>query len=121
MISSHGTPTTRPGFQSSISVFGASRFAASTRASMSTTVSLASSAGWPSRKPPMASQLLVLAAVPAPVPTPGMNNAASNKTLKAYSGHVSHSSIRIDACEIAQAPSSEMKNQMTCCFHKRVT
>jgi hypothetical protein len=45
MMRSHGTPTTSAGFHSSSSVFGASRCDASTRASISTTVSFASSAG----------------------------------------------------------------------------
>ena len=63
-----GTPAMRQGGKSSRSVAGASRRSASQRASMSTTASLASSAGWPRRTPPIAIHDRSLAAVPAPVP-----------------------------------------------------
>ncbi len=76
MMSSHGTATTSAGFHSSISDRGASRLAASTLASIITTAILASSEGCPSRTPPRASQLLELAAVPAPLPT----NSSSTST-----------------------------------------
>src|SRR4051794_7630425 len=66
MISTHGTPTTSAGFQSSSSDLGGSLYAESTFARASTTVIFASSDGWPIRMPPIASQLLELAAVPAP-------------------------------------------------------
>jgi len=69
MISTHGNPTTIAGFHSSSSDFGGSLNVESTFASASTTVIFASSEGCPMRNPPMASQLLVLAAVPAPLPT----------------------------------------------------
>ena len=68
MMSAHGMPTTSAGFQSSSSDRGGSLNVESTLASASTTVIFASSDGCPMRKPPMASQLLELAAVPAPLP-----------------------------------------------------
>src|SRR5260221_14695707 len=69
MTNTHGMPTTSAGFQNSSSDFGASFNDASTFAKAMTTPIFASSAGWPIRKPPMASQLFVLAAVPPPFPT----------------------------------------------------
>src|SRR5215210_2090249 len=68
MINAHGTPTTSAGFHSSSSDFGGSLNVDNTFASASTTVIFANSEGWPMRKPPIASQLFVLAAVPAPLP-----------------------------------------------------
>ena len=89
-----GTPTTSAGFHSSSSDFGGSLNAESTLASASTTVIFASSDGCPMRKPPIASQLLVLAAVPAPLPT--NSSRRSIATLSPYAGHVSQSSRRTE-------------------------
>ena len=61
-------PTTSAEGTSARSDVGAARDDESTRASIRTTAIFASSEGCPSRTPPMASQLLVLAAVPAPLP-----------------------------------------------------
>lgn len=88
MIISHGTATIIAGFQRSSSELGDSRRAANTCASISTTVTFAISAGCPIRTPPMASQLLVPAAVPAPVPITRVS--ASSSRLNAYAGTVSH-------------------------------
>ena len=52
MMISHGTATMSAGFHRSSSDFGGSFRAASTCASISTTVSFASSDGWPMRTPP---------------------------------------------------------------------
>src|SRR3954466_1080150 len=94
MISTHGTPTTSAGFQSSSSDLGGSLYAESTFARASTTVIFASSDGWPIRMPPIASQLLALAAVPAPLPT--NSNSTSIATLSPYAGQVSQSSRRTE-------------------------
>src|SRR5439155_22566075 len=75
--SANGTPTIRPGGSTSRSVTGASRRAASRRASIRMTASLASSAGWPTRRPPIASQDLEPAAVPAPVPTTRVTSSSN--------------------------------------------
>ncbi len=50
-------------------VRGGSRREERYRASMRMVPSFASSTGWPSRYPPIVSQLLLAAAVPEPVPT----------------------------------------------------
>ena len=86
---------------------------------MSTTVSFASSAGWPSRKPPITSQLFMLAAVPAPVP---MKSSRTSRTMVTmYIGTAIHSSIRTDARLIAYAPAMPRKNQINWVFHARAT
>ena len=68
MMSSHGMSTTSAGRQRSTSDVGASRRAASTRASIRTTKILASSDGCPMRTPAIVSHPFWLAAVPAPEP-----------------------------------------------------
>src|SRR4051812_44743797 len=94
MMSAHGTPTTSAGFHSSSNERGGSLNPASTFASASTTVIFASSDGCPMRMPPMASQLLLLAAVPAPLP---MNSSRISMAMVIpYIGHVSQSSSRTD-------------------------
>ena len=55
---------------------------------MSTTVSFANSAGWPSRCPAIVSQPAVLVAVPAPEPSP-TSSATSSTIVNAYAGHAS--------------------------------
>src|SRR4051794_8203266 len=92
MMSTQGTPTTRPGFQSSRSDLGGSLNVDSTFASASTTVIFASSDGCPMRNPPIASELLVLAAVPAPLPMKISRMSMAIDTQ--YAGHVSQSSSR---------------------------
>ena len=94
MMISHGIATTTAGFQRSSSDFGASRWFASTFASISTTVTLAISDGWPMRWLPIASQLFVLAAVPAPLPITNVN--PSRNIDSRYSGVVTHSMNRTD-------------------------
>src|SRR5215212_11524133 len=94
MISAHGTPTISAGFHSSSNDFGGSLNVESTFASASTTVIFASSDGCPIRKPPMASQLFELAAVPAPLPT--NNSSTSIATDRKYAGQVSQSSNRTE-------------------------
>ena len=68
MMITHGIPTMSAGFQRSRSDRAESRFDERIFASISTTVTFAISEGWPMRWLPMASQLFVLAAVPAPRP-----------------------------------------------------
>ncbi len=62
---------------------------------MSTTVSFASSAGWPMRTPPMVSHPFTLAAVPAPDPK---SSVTTRRTmLRMYRYTVIHSTRRTDA------------------------
>ena len=119
MIRSHGTPTTSAGFHSSTSDFGASRFAASTLASISTTVIFASSDGCPIRTPPSASQLFVPAAVPEPLPKKSsMNNT---RIVPTYAGTVTQSNSRTDARLTANAPISPSVNQRICWRYRWAT
>ena len=94
MMISHGMPTTSAGFHRSSSDRALSLLPARTFASIRTTVTFAISEGWPMRWLPMASQLLVLAAVPAPLPITSVNPRRNidNK----YSGVVIHSMNRTD-------------------------
>src|SRR5215204_5603897 len=109
MISTHGTATTRAGFHSSSSDRGGSLNVERTFANARTTVIFASSDGCPMRNPPTASQLLVLAAVPAPLP---MNSrSTSMATLRKYAGHVSQSSNRTEQRDAPYAPSKARPNQ----------
>src|SRR5436190_16134530 len=94
MMIVHGRRTISAGLQRSSSDFGGSFLDARTYASISTTVTLASSEGWPILTLPIASQLFVLAAVPAPFPTTSVN--ASNATESTYAGIVIHSMNRTD-------------------------
>src|SRR5579863_126793 len=118
-ISTIGTPTTTAGRHNSTSNFGGSRTLASTRASISTTVIFASSDGWPMRCPPIVSQLLELAASPAPLPS--TKSDASTTSVPRYAGHAAHSRNRTDARLIANAPTSDTPSQMICDLYSRAT
>src|SRR5688572_19976023 len=115
MTSNHGIPTIRAGFHRSTRVLGGSLELARALPSISTTVSFASSDGWPSRTPPITSQLLVLSAVPAPDPM--KSNETSSRIVKMYIGTASHSSSRTDALLMANAPETPRASQTSCRFH----
>ena len=72
------------------------------------------------RNPPMASQLFVLAAVPAPLPNP-TTSSRSIRRLRKYAGHVSQSRSRTEQRVAAYAPPRARKNQTSCVFHSRAT
>ena len=112
MIISHGITTTSAGFHRSSSDFGASRWLASTFASIKTTVTLAISEGWPMRWLPIASQLFVLAAVPAPLPITSVN--ASRKIDSRYNGVVIHSMNLTDEWPTAYAKPRPIRSQRIC-------
>ena len=119
MMSAHGIPTTTAGFHSSSSDRGGSLKPESTFASASTTVILASSDGCPMRMPPIASQLLELAAVPAPLP---MNSSSTSIAIVTpYIGQVSQSINRTEKRVTAYAAPSEMRNHMDCVRHSLAT
>jgi hypothetical protein len=112
MINAHGMPTTRAGFQSSSRDRGGSLKVERTFAMASTTVIFASSDGCPMRKPPIASQLLELAAVPAPLP---MNRSSRSMAIvMPYMGHVSQSSMRTEKRLTPYATASDRQNQTSC-------
>src|SRR2546425_3821629 len=92
MMMIQGIPTVRIGFQRSASELGDSERDARTLASISTTVSFISSDGCPSLCPPTAIQLLVLAAVPAPLPITSVR--PRTKSVNRYAGNVAHSTKR---------------------------
>ena len=114
-MSSIGTVTTAIGFHRSSIDFGVPRRCASTRASISTTASLANSAGWPSRWPPMVIQPFTLSAVPPP--DPKSSTTTSRKMAKPYSGTVIHSISRTDARLSANAVISAIANHTVCIRH----
>src|ERR1700730_4202051 len=112
MITSHGMPTVRIGFQRSTRELGDSERDASTLASISTTVSFISSDGCPSLCPPMAIQLLVPAAVPPPLPITSVR--LRMKRVSRYAGRVAHSTKRTLERLMAYAPPSPMRIQTDC-------
>src|SRR5882762_1937179 len=112
MTSSVGRPAMTQGHSRSRRVAGASRRSASQRASIKMTASLASSAGWPSRRPPIVIQDRSLAAVPAPVPTKSVNRSTNTLMPKAYG--VAHSSNRGDVRNISAAATSPTPSQISC-------
>src|SRR2546425_11411612 len=99
--SRHGIPAMSPGMIRSRSVAGASRMAASWRASIRITASFASSAGWPKRWPPIASQDLLPAAGPAPGPI--HRGSMSRNSAMPYTNGVAHSSMRGDVRNVSTA------------------
>ena len=108
MIRSHGSSTMAAGFQRPSNDVGALRSPESTRASISTTAIFANSDGCPSCTPPIESQLLVLAAVPAPLPKKSrMSNMAQ---APMYTGHEAHSSRRTDILLMMYAAPSPSAN-----------
>src|SRR6267378_4740286 len=112
MTSSVGRPAMTQGHSRSRRVAGASRRSASQRASIRITASLASSAGWPSRRPPIVIQDRSLAAVPAPVPTKSVNRSTNTLMPKAYG--VAHSSNRGDVRNISTTATSPTPSQISC-------
>ncbi len=92
--------------------FAASRWLLSTRAIIKTTAIFASSEGWPSRTPPIANQLLVLAAVPAPCPM--KTNTSSRKVAPRYTGNEAHSRKRTDVRVVRYAPVMPSVAQTSC-------
>src|ERR1700723_208622 len=103
-INTIGIPTTTAGRHSSTRSLGGSRTLGRTRASINPTVIFANSDGWPIRWPPIVSQLLELAASPAPLPS--TNSDARTTNVARYDGHAAHSRNRTDARLIANAPAS---------------
>jgi hypothetical protein len=92
----------------------------STFASASTTVIFASSDGCPMRNPPMASQLLVLAAVPAPLPIEQQQHEHGDaEEVRGPRQPVDepHGAAR---CRRTR-PSEREPNQTSCVFHSRAT
>ena len=112
ITSSVGRPAMTQGHSRSRSVAGASRRSASQRASIRMTASLASSAGWPSRRPPIAIQDRSLAAVPAPVPRKSVNRSTNTLMPKAYG--VAHSSSRGEVRNISTAATRPTPSQISC-------
>ncbi len=112
MTRSHGTSTTSPGSQSSTSDRGGSRRAARTRASIRTTATFASSAGCPSRTPPIVSHPFMLDAVPPPLPKSSVTS--SNAMASRYAGQLTHSMRRTDARLRIHAATSATANHPNC-------
>src|SRR5216117_3071444 len=99
--SRQGSPAMSAGTIKLRSVPGGSRIAARWRASIRIAASFASSAGWPKRWPPIASQDLLPAAVPAPLPINSVST--SRNSAMPYTNGVAHSTMRGDVRKVSTA------------------